>query len=420
MEHVIIGSSAAGVAAAETIRRLAPADNITMISAEAGPVYSRCLLPNLLAGSRSVDGLLFRSKDFYRKNRITPILGVRADGVDSGAKNIFLQDGRKIPYDKLLIATGASTAMPPVPGLDGPGVFGLRSLADAQGILARIPAVRRAVVVGAGLVGLETAYALYRRGLEVTVVEKMSQVLPNQFDPVAAFIILREMQAEGIRFVLGRGIKEIAGPTMWQRLFGKSGMGVVLEDGERLKAELVVVATGTRCNVDLAQGSGIQVNRGIKVNAYMATSIADIFAAGDVAETVDLVTGQEGLSPIWPNAINQGKIAGFNMAGVMRKYSPLIGQQNAVEFRALPAIAVGLTNPKGEQYEVLINHCPVRNHYKKLVLDKDKLVGMVLVGDISKAGLYAGLIKKRANVQPVKDCLLDQGFSYAHFLRHSA
>ncbi|MEW6663532.1 MAG: FAD-dependent oxidoreductase [Bacillota bacterium] len=420
MEHVIIGNSAAGVAAAETIRRLDPAVNITMISAEADPVYSRCLLPNLLAGSRGLDGLLFRSKDFFRQNKITPILGVKADRVEPSSKTVFLADGRKIPYDKLLIATGASTAMPPIPGMDGPGVFGLRTLADAQGILARIPAARRAVVVGAGLVGLETAYALYSRGLEVTVVERMPQILPNQFDPTAAFILLREMQAEGIRFVLGRGIKEVAGPPLWQRLFGKSGMGVILEDGDRLKAELVVVATGARCNVDLVRGTGIRVNRGIKVDSYMATNYPGIFAAGDVAETVDLVTGQEGLSPIWPNAVSQGKIAGFNMAGVRRKYSPLIGQQNAVEFRALPAIAVGLTNPKGERYEVLVNHCPVSNHYKKLVLDKDRLVGMVLVGDISKAGLYAGLIKKRANVQPIKDCLLDQGFSYAHFLRHSA
>lgn len=420
MRHVIIGNSAAGVKAAETIRALDPDAAITVISEETAPAYSRCLLPNYLAGTRKEGDLLFRSRTFFARKRIDTMLGFRAVRVLPETKVVELSDGRKVLYDKLLVATGSSTAFPPIPGLEGVGVFGLRTMADARAISASLPAVRRAVVIGAGFVGLETAYALYHRGIEVTVVERLPQVLPQQFDARAAAILQRDMQAEGIRFILGRGIREMAGPSLWQRAFGRQGKGVILEDGDHLKAELVVVATGTRPNVVMVKDTGMEIDKGIVVDRYMQTSIPDIYAAGDVAETVDAVTGERGLSPIWPNAVSQGKVAGYNMAGVRREYSPLIGMQNAVEFRAIPAIAVGITQPAGDQYEVLTAYRPERNLYKKLVLKDNVLVGMILVGDIARAGVYAAMIKKRVDVTPIKHKLLRSDFSYADLLYRTA
>ncbi|MBE3581976.1 MAG: NAD(P)/FAD-dependent oxidoreductase [Thermoanaerobacteraceae bacterium] len=419
MRYVIIGNGAAGVRAAETLRALDPAGETTMIAEENLPAYSRCLLPNFLAGYRDRESLRIRPRNFYEENNIRTLYGRRALAVDTKAREVKLGDGTVVPYDKLLIATGASSSMPPVPGIGGQNVFGLRHLADAEGILKACAGARRVVVIGGGFVGLEAAYALYGRGLEVTVVEKMPHILPQQMDARAAGIIMRDMQAEGIRFILGRGIAEIVNPGLWSRLFGRPGKGVILEDGERLKADVVIVATGTRPNVDLLRGSGIAVNRGIPVNEYMETNIPDVYAAGDVVETQDSITGRRGLTPIWPNACAQSRIAAYNMAGQKRVYGGMIGMQNAVEFREVPAIAMGLTQPEGEEYEVLTDYRPERNLYKKLVLKGDVLVGLILVGDIRQAGVYGALMKKKADVRPFRHLLMRDDFSYGHLLRQA-
>lgn len=329
---------------------------------------------------------------------------------------MILEDGAWVPYDKLLIATGASTTLPPIEGIDADNVFGLRHLRDAKNILKACAKARRAVIVGAGFVGLEAATALYRQGLEVTVVEKMPQILPVQFDALAADIILHDIQAEGIRFVMGRGIKEITPPSVWSRLFGKPGSGVVLEDGTRLKAEVILVATGTRPNVDLACSARIKLNRGIPVNEFMETNVPHIYAAGDVAETKDVVTGHTGLTPIWPNASAQGRAAAYNMAGHTKPYRGMIGLQNAVEFREVPAIAMGISQPTSSEYQVLYDYHPGKNKYKKLVLRDDRLVGMILVGDIRQAGVYGALIKNKTDVSRYCGELLRDDFSYGYFV----
>lgn len=414
MRHVIIGNSAAGVRAAETLRRLDPEASITLIDEENEPAYSRCILPNFLAGTRDEQGLRIRPHDFYTKNRLNSLFGRKAVTIDAAAHKVILNGGASVDYDKLLIATGASSFMPPVPGIEGANVFGLRNIGDARRILQACTKARRVVIVGGGFVGLEAAFALYRHGLEVTIVEKMPHIVPQQFDSLAAGILMQDMQAEGIRFMLGRGIKEIAAPGLWQRLFGRDGAGVILEDGERLKAEIILVATGTRTNVEMIKGTGITVNRGIPVNDFMETNVPDVYAAGDVAETRDAVTGNVGLTPIWPNASVQGRIAAFNMAGIPTAYGGMIGMQNAVEFREVPAIALGITQPVGEQYEVLQDYRPERSYYKKLVLRDDVLVGMILVGKIEQAGIYGALIKKRANIKTYRPTLMQDDFSYGY------
>ena len=414
MQHVIIGNSAAGVRAAETLRALDPSAKITMIDEENHPAYSRCLLQNLLAGTRDELSLRIRSDDFYLKNNIQTLFGQKANTVDELAHKVNLEGGSRVSYDKLLIATGASGFMPPMPGIENTNVFGLRNLRDARNILQAIEKARRIVIVGGGFVGLEAAYALYHRGLEVTIVEKMPHILPQQFDAQAAEILMHDMQAEGIRFILGHGIQEIATPGLWRRLFGHPETGVILENGERLKAEVILISIGTRANIEVIKPTGIIVNKGIPVNDYMETTLPDIYAAGDVAETKDVVTGKVGLTPIWPNASTQGRIAAYNMAGIKKAYTGLIGMQNAVEFREVPAIALGITQPLGDEYEVLQDYRPTRNLYKKLVLRDNILVGMILVGRIEQAGIYGALIKKKQEIKLSHQVLMRDDFSYGH------
>lgn len=417
MRHVIIGNSAAGISAAETIRRLDPHCSITVISEESYPAYSRCLLPDFIAGDFGEDRLRFKGRNFYTRNNIQALLGKKAFGLDTENRLVFMEDGEKVYYDKLLIATGSVTTFPPIEGVDLPGVFGLRTLGDAKKILGAAASARRAVVVGAGLLGLEAAYALYRRGLEVTVVEKASRIVPLQFDTTASEVLKRDMEAEGIRIVLGTGIRGIAGTPLWERIFGRKGKGVLLEDGSRLKCELVVVAAGAQPNTDLVRGTGIKVNRGITVNSLMQTSVDGVYAAGDVAETVDVVTGLQTVTPIWPNAVVQGRFAGYCMAGRERRYNGMIGMQNSVEFREVPAIASGITREDGGDYEILTVYRPEKNIYKKLVIKDNVLKGMILVGDITGAGLYNALIKTKTGIAGIKHLLLRDDFSYGHFLR---
>lgn len=250
----------------------------------------------------------------------------------------------------------------------------------------------------------------------MTVVEKAPQIVPQQFDATASGILKRDMEAEGIRLILGTGIEGILGPSLWERLFRREGKGVVLEDGSRLKCELVIVATGARPNVDMVKNTRIRINRGIVVNDLMQTSIPDIYAAGDVAETIEAVTGMRAVTPIWPNAVVQGKFAGYNMAGRERKYSGQIGMQNAVEFREVPAVAAGITRGGPEEYEILTVYRPDQNTYKKLVIQDNILKGMILVGDISCAGVLSALIRTKTNIARLKDQLLRNDFGYGSIL----
>lgn len=410
MHHVIIGNSAAGVRAAETLRLLDQTADITMVADVDRPAYSRCLLPEFLAGKRGEDDLRLRPPDFYDTNNIQTRWGKAAVAIDPVHGRVALDDGSELPFHRLLLATGASSVMPPVPGINHDFVFGLRRLADAQGILRACLSARRVVVVGGGFVGLEAGYALNRRGLEVTVVEKLPHILPLQMDPVAAGILMRDMETAGIKFCMGSGVREITGP-------GKD-RGVALENGEWLEADLVIVATGIRPNAGLAREAGITVRRGVPVNEYLETNRPGIYAAGDVAETRDLVTGEIGLTPIWPNASTQGRVAACNMAGFPRVYGGLIGMQNAVEFREVPAIAMGIIHPTAG-YEELVEYRPRERRYRKLVLRDEVLVGMILVGDISQAGVYAALIKKQACTRGFRGVLMRDDFSYAYFLDHS-
>lgn len=416
MRYVIIGSSAAGIKAAETLRSLDDGAEITVISEENEPPYSRCLLAEYLAGKHSRDELVFRSGNFFERLKLRTLLGEKVVSVQPEEQKVVLESGSTVSYDKLLVATGSSSTCPPLPGIEKTGSLGLRNIRDADLILEQCHPGNRAVIIGGGFVGLEAAYALNQRGMEVTVVEMAPHILALQMDETAASILAGDMQKAGIRIIAGTATRELWGPTLTGGEAEQTEKLVILEDGTELTAHLILTCTGTKPNVDLMEGTGAVINRGLVVNEYMETNLQNVYAAGDVCESVDSVSGEQGLSPIWPNAVIQGKTAAYNMAGMPQKTSPLLGMQNAVEFREVPAVAAGFsTVGPGSGREIHTLHQPDKGIYRKIVIEENIVKGMIFVGEIQSAGVVAALIRKKADVSKVKDRLLDRNFNFGYF-----
>lgn len=418
MNHVIIGNSAAGIAAVKEIRNIDKECEILVISRENDPVYSRCLLPDYISGELRREQLFIRDHDFYQKNRIKTLFGAKVVEISPENNRIILDDGSQLSYDRLLIATGSKPFIPPIKNRDNFPTYTLNSLEDAERILKDSSRVERIVIAGGGLIGLELAFALKKLNKKVLVVEKAERILSIQLDDFAAGLIRGELEKAGIELKLGLGVSElVANSNLSKSLEKKELRGVILEDGSEVPCDMVVLAVGTRPNTDLAEGSGIHTNRGISVDKYMKTNIGNIYAAGDVAETVDVVTKTQRLSPIWPNAVIQGRYAGSNMAGVVKPFIEQVSMQNTSEFREVPFISVGLVNPTDmENYEILTRYNEINGTYRKLVLKDDVPVGMIFLGDISSAGVAAGFIRIGKNASQLKHNLLSERYSYARQL----
>jgi len=401
MNYVIIGASAAGISAIESIRETDKNGKITVVSDENYPIYSRCLLSYYLAGTISEEKLKYRDDDFYKKNNVNAILGKKVELVLPD-KKVKLSDSTIVPFDKLLIATGSRSKTEKIPGVQLEGVLGLRNIEDAKKIEVRLDKTKTAVMLGGGLIGLRAAYALHKRGVKVTVVVKSKHVLSQILDEEGASFIQKEMEKQGIKILTGLSATEIVG--------NKDVNGVVLENGEKIDCEIVVIGKGVQANTELVKGTDIKTERGIIVDDELKTTVSDIYSAGDVAQTSDLITGEKTINALWPNAVIQGKIAGLNMAGKNIKYDGSLAM-NSVEFFGLPTISYGITKPKGEGYEFI-----VKKKYKKFVLKNNKIVGFVLVGDIDNAGVYGSLLRKKIDISSVKNKLLENNFNFAKIL----
>jgi len=395
MRYVIIGNGAAGNAAAAAIRDRDPAAKMLILSDEPQPAYFRPLITNLIDEIQPKDRYFPAGAASPQEAEVQ--LGMRVLGLDVEAKQLNLQDGRTCSFDRLLLATGASALVPDLPGWPGPGTFVVRTLADAQGLAQATREARDIVVIGAGRVGLKAGLSLRQRGLAVTLVEQGPWVAPMQFDEVAGLILGRALEAQGLGLCLGQSVAAV-------KRDGKRIQGVVLEDGRFLEAEVVVAAVGVRPNVELAREAGLAVNQGILVDKRLRTSAPEIYAAGDVAETTDLVTGQSLVSGLWTNAVEMGRLAGSNMAGASLEYPGAWAVCNSLEVAGIPTVALGLTNPVlAEEYEVYRSRRDTT--YRKLVCQGGVLVGALLIGDIDDAGVYAGLIKGKAQIGNIDEVM---------------
>jgi len=401
--HVIVGGGPAGLYAIETIRELEGGESsLTLISDELP--YSRMALPYYLAGEISEAHLLTGSEESFKKLNVEPILGRRVSSIDPQAKRLTLDDGAKVSYDDLLIATGASAVGLKIPGANLNGVCHLWTLDDAKRALTRARKGAEVVFIGAGFIGFIVLNALYKLGCRLRVVEVEDQILPRMLDRQSASLAERWLIEKGVEVSTGttvQGIEE--GPDGRKHL--------QLSDGLALTADLVIMATGIRANVDLVQGSGIQVNQGILVNDRMQTNVDDVYAAGDVAEGPDLLTGENAVHAIQPTAEDHGRVAGVNMAGLDVHYQGSL-LMNILDVCGIHSSSFGLwkdgqsptlspseKGKDGREATVLVN--PSRPIYRKLVWEEDRIVGAILLGPVddtsmlNDVGMVKGLIQTK-------------------------
>ena len=410
MKYLIIGNSAAAVGAVEAIRRNDKGNPIIIISDEPHHVYSRPLISYLLAGHTKEDKMYYRDENFYKENNVETVFNKKVTGVDTKKKQVILEDKKKIDYDKLLIATGGTPFVPPIKGKDRKNVYTFTKWSDAEDIIKISKKVQKAVVIGAGMIGLKAIEGLNAIGIDVTVVELAPEVLSRALDKDASRIVQRKMEEAGVEVITNNEVVEITGK-------GNVATGVVLRDKKKIKCDLVIVAIGVIPNTGFIKESGIKINRGIVVDERMETNIKGVYAAGDVVEALNMLTNEKMPIPIWPLAYRQGSIAGDNMSGGTLVYKGGF-PMNSIEFPGAPTISLGIIDPRGEGYESLIKNDAKNGNYKRIIIKNERLVGAILVGDdVDRAGILTGLIKEQKPVTAFKDKLLDRNFGFVHMPR---
>jgi nitrite reductase (NADH) large subunit len=407
MRYVIVGNSAAAVGAVEAIRQHDLDNPITIVSDEPHHVYSRPLISYLLGGLVDESRMYYRPHDFYDRNKVQTMLGVRVEGVNPQEQTITLSGGGMLPYDRLLISTGGKPFVPPLPGSDVAGIFTFTTWEDARRIARYIEdyRVQSALVVGGGLIGLKTIEALIARGIHVTVVELADRILSTMFDPTASRLAEQLLRREQVDIRTETTVEEIT-------VRGGRIDHVTLHDGERVNCDMLVFAIGVRPNVDMIPAdAGIQIGRGISVDLQMRTTAKHVYAAGDCVEAHDMLLDANRVIAIWPNAYRQGHVAGSNMAGAKERYGDGFAM-NSIEVCGVPTISVGLAGPPADAdgYEVIESYDRETLCYKKLILYNHRLMGAILIGDIDRAGIYTGLIRDQVDVEPFQRHLLSGNF----------
>lgn len=380
MRYVIIGNSAGAIGCVEGIRHLDGAGEITLVSKEREHTYSRPLISYLLCGKTDEERMRYRPADFYEKMECQTRLGVSAVEIDRVQKQVVLEDGEKLPYDKLLIATGSRPFTPPVKGLSSVrSAYTFMTLEDAKALQGILRRDRRVLVLGAGLIGLKCVEGIVGKVAAIDVVDMADRILPSILDAQGAQMVQRHIEEAGdIRFHLGKSVASFEGNR------------AILTDGEELAFDILVVAVGVRPNVGLAKSCGLAVERGILTDSRCGTDDPDIFAAGDCTQSLDVTTGQSRILALLPNAYMQGECAGINMAGGQAAYDKAIAM-NAIGFFGLHMVTAGSYDG---QADLQIGE----GLYKKLFIKEGRLNGYIIIGDVRRAGIYTALIRNQTRL----------------------
>jgi NAD(P)H-nitrite reductase large subunit len=392
--HVIVGGGTAGHHAILTIRQeehgREPSE-ITLVSAERP--YSRMVLPYYLGRTIAESHVYTATPARLAQLGVRALIGRRAVGLDPKAGTLALDDGSVVEYDDLLIATGSAPVRPPVPGAEGPGIHSFWTLEQARGVVAEIRPGSRVVMVGAGFIAFTILNPILDLGARLTIVEIAPQILPRMVDRAGAAVVEAWLRRHGVEVRTGATLQAVEQVGDRRRLR--------MADGADLEADLVIMATGIRPNLEWLHGSGIRVNRGVVVDDRLRTSVPTVYAAGDVAEGRDLVTGQPDIHAIEPTAMEHGRVAGANMAGreVTYRGSLLV---NIVDVRHLEVASFGRWDDP--EAEVTVASRPERHAYRKLLWRGDRLTGAMLVGlaeDIwttNDVGMLKGLVQTGAHL----------------------
>lgn len=394
MRYVVLGSSAAGINGVRELRKLDKGAEIILISRDKA-IYSRCILHQYLGGERELERLCFAEKDFEELYQVTWMKGRSCAGLDREGKLVILEDGEKVSYDKLLIATGSHTFIPPVKNLkEAKNVVGFRNIEDMEILKEAARTAGHIVVMGAGLVGLDCVSALIRLGVSVSMVEMAGWLLSRQLDKQAAETYEKELDRRGVRQYYGVGIAEVV-------LDGAAQIReAVLTDGRRIPCDYIVVTAGVRSNVEFLKDSGIELSKfGLVYDETGKTSDSDVYGAGDVS----------GTSPIWPVAVKEGIIAASNMAGVKREMTDFFASKSTMNFFGIPSMSLGDVNTEEEDVTAEVKE--TKDSYKKILHKHGKIVGAVLQGDLAYGGILQQLIARRIDISKVKKPVFDIDYS---------
>jgi len=390
MKYMIIGNGVAGSTAAYHIRKHDSNGDITIITNEATPFYSRIRLIEYLAGEAAENDIVIHKREWYEKNNIRLLMDTTAVEIDKERKEVVTSKGERFGFDKLLLATGGFSFVPPITGSDKKGVFTLRTIRDADEIISYSKGMKKVLIIGGGVLGLEAGNALRKRGLNITVVEFFPRLLPRQMDTEGAEILKTQLESMGFIFYLGARSKEITGDDRAQ--------GLVLEDGTKIDSDLIIISAGIRSSSGLGMKLGLAVNKGLIVNDMMETGIKDIYAAGDLIEHRGVFYG------IWPASEKQGEIAGINMAGGNAIYEGTT-MSNVLKIVGIDIAAAGDIDADGK-YESVIQKDTEKYTYKKLVIKDNILSGAILYGDISGYRRILKAIDEKKDIGGIKNTLL--------------
>ena len=429
-DYLIIGNSAAGLSAAASIRKNDKDGTISIISSEKYANYSKPLITYYLAGKVSLEKIYFKSESFYKDNNFKLILGSKVDFLDEKKMLACMLDGSQISYKKLLISSGGKPIIPKIRVVEGQnklvgsicsngihsdkgypgkspdkinysdigGVFTLTTLEDAIKLKKYIGQnnLKSATILGGGLIGLKAAEAMLELGLQITIIELSDRILAASFDKNASGIIENKIEENSGSIFTNTTVDEII-------VNGGKLASIVLRNGKKLDTNLLVIAVGVKPNVEFIHNQSIKLNNGIVVDDYLKTSMDNIYAAGDVAVSRDRLSNEQKNIAIWPLAIRQGGIAGTNMSGEKVKYRGGFFM-NSVEILGIPSISIGLNNlddNASEGVKVFSQFNPEKYIYRKVTIKDDKVVGIILVGSIERAGIYCGLISNEIDISSV-------------------
>lgn len=376
MRYVIIGGSAAAIGCIEGVRSVDKTGEIILITGETEWNYSRPLISYLLEGKTTRDKMWCRPDSFFTRNGVTVKAGVLATTLDAGDRTVRLSTGERLAYDRLLAATGSRPFVPPIPGLETvERTFCFQTLSDASALAEALRPESRVLILGAGLTGVKCAEGIRGLCAQIAIADLAPRVLPAVLDDTAAAMVQARMEEKGVRFYLNDSAAAFRGNT------------ARLQSGTELEFDVLVTAVGVRPNTQLVADAGGAVDRGILVDGRCATTLPDVYAAGDCAQGYDAVSGEKRMLPLWPNAMLQGETAGINMAGGRADYTQGIAL-NASGVFGLHMVTAG--SYEGESFTVQRD-----GSYKRLVTADGVLKGVIMVGDVSRAGIYTDLVRKK-------------------------
>ena len=394
MVYVIVGASASGINAAKTLRENDKNAEIILVSKDEY-VYSRCILHHFLDGRREIEALDFTPNNFFEIYNIKWIKGVEVIGIDIKEKKLTLSNNENLSYDKVLLAAGSSSFLPPIENLrTANNVIGLRNLDDAIKIKEETKKVKNVAILGAGLVGVDALAGLLDYDVNITLIEMGDRILPLQLDNYAANVYQERLKEEGVNFKFGVKAEKVIVDD------NNNPVSIKLNTEEEVPCELIIACTGVRANVGFLNNSDIECDKfGLIINSKGETNVRDVYGAGDIT----------GRNPIWPTAVKEGIIAANNMLGKEIYMNDFFGSKNTMNFCGVATMSLGLINKPDDSYK---EETQIKGKDYKKIIHKDGIIyGAIVQGDLSYVGVLTQLIKENIDIRKVKKPLFDVDYS---------